>query len=780
VRIVYLYLLDHSNLFKLSHLIRSICLIIPGLLITCLATGQQLIRGCIHSSEGPLPFASVIIPEAEAFAEADSTGCFYIEDLQPGSYSVKVSYLGYRSQSQTITLAYRDTLEINFNLTSTSNTMEEIVVTGTMKAVRRLDSPVPVELYTPAFFRKNPSTNLFEALENINGVRPQINCNVCNTGDIHINGLEGPYTMVLIDGMPIVSSLATVYGLSGIPQALIDKMEIVKGPASSLYGSEAIGGLINVITKSPASSPRLSIDLMTTSWQEINTDIGFSLPVSEKISTLTGINYFRYNNPVDNNGDNFTDVTLQDRVSVFHKWNIERKDNRLFNIAARYFYENRWGGEMNWTPEFRGSDIRYGESIYTTRWEILGQYQLPFREKLMFSFSYNHHDQNSVYGDIPYLALQKIGFAQMTFEKTWGQHDFLAGTALRYNFYDDNTPATGGPKASPDNQPDRIWLPGFFIQNEWHASGKSTFLMGMRYDYNNRHGHIWTPRMAWKFQLGAFDVLRLNAGTGFRIVNLFTEDHAALTGARDLMIVEKLRPERSYNINLNYSARRYFDNGAVWGLECSAWYTHFTNAIIPDYNANPNLIIYDNLDGYAVSKGISLNADFTLADNTSLSAGATLMDVSSTENGTTTRQLLTERFSGSGSISHSFMNNRLTVDYTATVYSPMLLPLLGPLDPRPPRSPWWSIQNIKFSFDISPSITIYSGIKNILDWTPWKNQDHPIIARSFDPFDRGVSFDSSGQALPSESNPYALTFDPSYVYGPNQGRRVFLGFRMSL
>src|SRR5690606_10289902 len=114
------------------------------------------------------------------------------------------------------------------------DTLEEIVISGTMKPVLRSESLVPVEVYTPTFFKKNPTANVFEALQIVNGVRPQVNCSVCNTGDIHINGLEGPYTFVLIDGMPIVSGLSTVYGLSGIPNSLIERVEVVKGPASSL------------------------------------------------------------------------------------------------------------------------------------------------------------------------------------------------------------------------------------------------------------------------------------------------------------------------------------------------------------------------------------------------------------------------------------------------------------------------------------------------------------------------------------------------------------------
>ena len=190
---------------------------------------------------------------------------------------------------------------------------------------------IPVELYSSAFFKKNPSFNIFEGLQNINGVRPQINCNVCNTGDIRINGLPGPYTMVLIDGMPIVSSLSTVYGLSGIPNSLVERIEIVKGPASSLYGSEAIGGSINIITKNPQNSPRVSAELMTTSWGELNTDLGFAVKVGSKVDILTGINYFNYSNPKDNNQDGFTDMTLQKRISIFQKWNFNRKEYRLLS-----------------------------------------------------------------------------------------------------------------------------------------------------------------------------------------------------------------------------------------------------------------------------------------------------------------------------------------------------------------------------------------------------------------------------------------------------------------
>lgn len=727
-----------------------------------------------------LSFATVALEGTTYGVSTDIDGFYTMTNIPSGTYKIVASFLGYEATQKRIELkAGMDEL-INFTLEETSNTMDVVVVTGTLKEVSRLDSPVPVEVYNPAFFKKNPTPNIYEALQNVNGVRPQLNCQVCNTGDIHINGLEGPYTMVLIDGMPIVSSLATVYGLSGIPNSLVERMEIVKGPASSLYGSEAIGGLINIITKNPSKAPVFSADIMETSWGELNADIGIRLNLKQGASVLTGINYFNYNNPVDNNNDNFTDVTMQERISIFQKWNFKRRDNRLFTLAGRYYWEDRWGGELDWTKAFRGGNEIYGEAITTNRWEFLGQYELPTVNNMMLSFSVNSHDQNSVYGDVPYIAEQKIGFGQLTWDKEIGKHDLLLGSAIRYTYYDDNTPATGGELTSSDNNPDQIWLPGVFVQDEITFTERHKALLGLRYDYNDDHGNIFTPRLAYKWSITKNNIFRLNVGTGFRVVNLFTEDHAALTGAREVVIAEELKPEQSFNINANYIKKMYLDNGSSGSIELSAWYTHFSNVIFPDYETNANQIIYENLDGSAVTQGISLNTDLALSNGLSFVLGATLMDVSTEEEGEKESQILTERFTGTWSVSYKLMNKDLVIDYTGNVYGPMRLPLLGELDLRQAESPWWSIQNIQLTYKGVKNFEFYGGVKNLFNWTPWKNESEPIIARAFDPFDRNVEFDGNGNVISTPENPNALTFDPSYVYAPNQGIRGFLGIRYSI
>ena len=745
----------------------------------CLAQSGKIV-GKIKSENKTIELVTVVIKELNRSSYSDSLGDFEFNDIHLKSITLQFYHPAFLEHELHFDSLNKIPLILNVQLKKKTQELDEVVVTGTLKEVNKLDCTVPVEIYSLTFFKKNPTPTIFDALQNINGVRPQLNCNICNTGDIHINGLEGPYTMVLIDGMPIVSSLSTVYGLSGIPNSLVERIEIVKGPASSLFGSEAIGGIINIITKKPTNSPTLVLDLFSTSYLEHNIDVGLKSLIGKKASVLTGINYFNYDKKADKNHDNFTDITLQDRISVFQKWNINRKDNKIFTIAGRFFYEDRWGGEMNWNKTFRGGDSIYGESIYTTRYELLGNYQLPTKEKLMISYSFNKHDQNSRYGIISYNAIQKIAFMQLTWDKKIKRHDILSGAAFRYTYYDDNTPTTqSGDSLHLTNSPSKTNLPGMFIQDEITINEKQKLLLGFRTDLNSIHGLIYTPRLGYKFAINYKNIIRFNAGTGFRVVNLFTEDHAALTGARTIEIKSALKPERSYNMNINYIKLLALKNNSTIAIDATCFYTYFNNRIIGDYETDPNKIIYQNLNGYAVSKGISTNLSFSFSSQFKILTGATFMDVATFIKGLKQQQILSEKFTATWSASYTIKKKYLEINYTGNLYSPMRLPLLGEFDPRSKYSPWWSIQNIQFIYSGLKKWEIYAGVKNILNWTPNKNNPF-IIARANDPFDKQVQFDSNGKAIVTPNNPNALTFDPTYVYAPNQGVRCFIGVRFKI
>ena len=744
--------------------------------ITCNSQNNSL-AGKISDGLENLSYVNIYIQNTKLGTSSNEDGYYQIKNIPSGTYKIVVSSLGYKTKTTEITFNKNENEKIiqNFSLVS-DNSLDEIVVSGNLRPVSKSASSVPVDVYSKSFFKKNPTPSIFESLQNVNGVRPQLNCNVCNTGDIHINGLEGPYTFVLIDGMPIVSGLSTVYGLTGIPQALIQRVEVVKGPASTLYGSEAVGGIINIITKKPSNSPMLFVDSFSSSWEEINTDIGFKYNASKKIQGLLGINYFNYQNIIDNNNDNFTDLTLQNRISIFNKLNIERRNNKLFTVAFRYVYEDRWGGETNWNKSFRGTDLVYGESIYTSRWETFGTYELPTTENIRLQFSANGHRQDSFYGTDSYKADQLIAFGQLIYnKKIKKEHDLLFGIAYRYTTYDDNTFATSESDGET-NKPSVIHLPGVFLQDEISLTNQHKLLIGARYDFNSLHGTIFSPRVNYKWNSkNNKNILRFSIGNGFRVANIFTEDHAALSGAREVVFEGELSPEKSWNTNVNFVKKISINNTFI-SLDASGFYTYFNNRILPDYETDPNKIIYANLNGFSVSKGLSLNSDISFPLGLTMNIGATLMDVSINENNIKKRQLLTESFSGVWSISYNLKKSRIKIDYTGNLYGPMKLPLLSELDPRKGESPWFSIQNIQITKKIGTSWEMYGGIKNILNFTP----DNNSIARSFDPFDSGVDFNSNGEAIATTNNPYALTFDPSYVYASNQGIRGFLGLRYTI
>ncbi len=716
-------------------------------------TLAQTISGVVKDQDDNLLFGATVYNNTNNKSTISNEEGAFIIASKIGENKLIISYVGY-----TPIVINIDGNTTNIGIIKLENdSLEEVVISGTLSQVSKLKSAVQIELYSADFFKATPKASFFEAIEGINGIRPQLNCNVCNTGDIHINGQEGANTMVLIDGLPLVSGLSTVYGLSGIPQSLIKQVEVIKGPASTLYGSEAIGGVINLITKLPENVHRFNIDTYTTSWGELNVDLGAKYQL-KTIQGLIGVNYFNYSNPIDTNEDGFTDLTLQHRISIFNKIKMKRN-----SIAFRYFYEDRWGGEMSWNSDYRGGNQVYGESIYTSRIEMFGKYDVS--KHLFLQYSLNNHDQNSVYGTTSYNALQTIGFVQGVYSKALKNHNLLVGATYRYTSYDDNTPATEVKEVTS--------LPGLFIQDEWKLGNSQTLLSGIRYDKNSVYGDIWTPRLNYKWaSKNESSVVRLGFGTGYRVVNVFTEDHAALTGARDVVFTEDILPEKSWNVNINWNQKLYSKFGTIFDLDLSVFKTEFSNRILPDYETNPNQIIYSNLDGKSVTQGITLNINSLSANGLKVNLGATFIDSKIIQNNETEYPFLTEKFSGNYRISYTIYNPKITFDLSGTVIGPMKLPLLGALDTRDPESPVINIMNLQTTYSFK-EFELYAGIKNIFNFKPASNS----IARAFDPFDTGVEFGNNGQVIATPNNPNALSFDPSYVYYSNQGSNGFLGLR---
>lgn len=695
----------------------------------------------VRQSGSPVPYASIAVVGSQRGVIADADGRFRVVGLPLGDHVLIASAQGFGAVETRVRAGSAEVVTIVLEPDPVA--LEALTVTGTMKSATVAESPVKVNVVPRAVLQRNATNNLVEAVQFVNGIYNQVDCGVCYTNSLRINGMEGPYTAVLIDGMPLMSSLASVYGLNGINPALIEQIEIIKGPSSTLYGSEAMAGVINVITKDPRFAPRLAVDAWGTSDAEGNLDFAASTRPGDVSGFLSG--NVAYNSRfVDGNGDGFSDFPLNRRGVVLGKIDVSPAGERRASLTAKYLYEDRFGGVEGWTRKHRGSDQVYGESIHTNRVEILGAYLPRWSNEIRLEGSYSWHDQDSWYGDSPYAASQHIAFGNALWGPMYGRHDLLVGASVRYQTYDDNTPAT--------TEIDRRLIPGLFAQDELRFANGVTVLGGVRADHHEEHGVIASPRVAFKWDAFEHTSFRINAGTGFRVVNLFTEDHAALTGAREVLIVSQLEPERSRSVTLNVNQVVEFGPNPMM-IDVDLFHTRFSNKIVPDYDVDPNQIVYDNLDGHAISRGVGLtlnqNVDF---DRFLYSVGVTVQDVYTVEAEQLADEFFAPNVRGVLSATYNARSVPLRFDYTGSITGPMRLPAYEAPFTRAERSPTYAIHNVQGSWRIEGGAEFYLSVKNLSDYV-------------------------QPSALIDPANPFGDDFDTAYVYGPLRGRHLMLGLR---
>ncbi|MEO0777596.1 MAG: TonB-dependent receptor, partial [Bacteroidota bacterium] len=271
---------------------------LPLILLLCCLTNIRLIGqnasifGTISNEKELLPYASVFLKGQNRGTTSDETGAFRLDGLSAGTYTLTASYVGYANRAHEVTLAAGEQLRVDFVLPPAEE-LEAVVVTGTLKPTYVSDSPIKVDVITAKqldTYIPAAASSVVEGIQLVNGVQEVVACGVCYTNNISINGLQGAYTAVLMDGTPMFGNLASVYGLNGIPNMIIDRFEVIKGPSSTLYGSEAVAGVINIITKDPAKQPLLSVDLMGTSRGEHFGNLAIA-PKLGKTSGYIGLNY---------------------------------------------------------------------------------------------------------------------------------------------------------------------------------------------------------------------------------------------------------------------------------------------------------------------------------------------------------------------------------------------------------------------------------------------------------------------------------------------------------
>lgn len=737
---------------------------ILNLLVLIAFAQNATINGVVQGDEGALELATVSLLKTTYATSTDSSGRYTLT-VPAGKYQLRVSYVGFENFQTEVVVKDGAELEINPVLVPLTSRLKEVVVTGSLKEVRKQESVTAVDVYSQKYFERNPVTNLFDGLYQINGLFADVDNGVANTTDVQINGLEGNYTLYVIDGVPAMTNLAGYYALNAFPMNIIDKVEIVKGASSALYGSEAIGGVINIKTKNPNNIPRFSMNVQLTSMLEAYADFTVRYKTG-KVPTMLAVSAESFNMRWDIDNDNFLDIPLVNRVNVYNKWALPRLDGKTANIYIRYLHEDRFGGEKSLPSQWRGSTRQYSEAITTNQWQAGLQYQLPIKENIMLALDYSEHRQHAYFGFNRYNGIQANGFAQFTWNKKIDSiTEFVLGASYRPTYYEDNTPMSAD---SLTGYPRFNHLLGLFFEDELNIGKGHKLLGGARVDYSTRSSFVITPRLNYKWtSTDNLNTIRAGVGTGYRIPSVINEGIGAMNGSRTIVVEDDLKPEYAISSSLNYNRVQELTGGLL-SLEATGFFTYFFNFIEPDYKDDETAIVYANSKG-AQAAGFSVNADFTFNYPLKVGVGFTYTNVferEEEEDGEIEKETPEHQppFVANFYLSYNFPVPQLSLDLTGNFVTPMLLARVEN-DPRPEKSPPYSITNIQLTKKFKRGFEIYCGLKNIFNFI----QKDPIL-RGNDPYNR--TYDAN--------NPNDYRFDTTYGFTSTQGIKGFVGIRYTL
>jgi outer membrane receptor for ferrienterochelin and colicins len=727
------------------------------------SSGGQL-TGQVKDGDTRLPYASVRLLRTSYETTTDSTGYYRIGGIPTGTYWLEVRYLGYEITEIKVTISAGSTVHQDVNLKRTDYTRDQVVVTGSVQEQKKSESVSSIDVYNAEYFKKNNVTNVFDALSSINGIYTDIDQDLTYVTDVNINGLEGNYTMFLIDGVPAMNGLAGLYSLTAFPMAIVDRIEVEKGPSSTLYGSDALAGVINIITKDPGDAPRFYADAMINSLLDANVDLSGAFKVGKATSIIAfsgeSSDYRR-----DINHDGFMDYPLVNRANFYNKWSIARKDKKKTILYGRYLFEDRFAGQMDAPGRIVNSDLYYTEWISTHQWQAGFLYELPTREHFVLSVDYSEHYQQAYYDTNYFHGNQKTGFAQLSWDKKIHQHKLLAGATYRAKYYIDNTGLSNESITGLNNL---VQIAGVFLQDEVTITPQNKLLFGCRFDYSTRSGPIATPRIDYKWNSdNQKNIFRIGFSTAYRVPNLLDEGFGALNGSRQVEVDGPLRTEYAIGMTTSYTRLQRFNKGAI-SIEVGAFGTWLTNFVNPDYDTDSTKIIYRNSNGGG-TVGANFKTDIVFNFPLKMGIAATYaytVEIDKEDSGDVTIEIPTHSppLTMQWYVGYTFPQAGVTIDYTANLVSPMLLATVDN-DFRPSQSPWFSLENIQVTKKFKNRIEIFGGVKNFLNF----KEQNPIL-RPFDPFNREVNV----------NNPNGYRFDTTYGYAPLEGIKGFIGIRYTL
>ena len=755
--------------------------------------------GHVVGNNTHIPFATVSIKGTTMGVNTDETGHYNLINLPEGTYTLIARYVGFKPSEKEITIKSGETLEINYDLEQDILGLEEVVVTADRSEMKRTESVTIVNTLSPKLFSSAQSVTLSEGLSFSPGIRIENNCQNCGFSQVRMNGMEGPYSQILINSRPIFSGLAGVYGLELIPTSMIERIEVVRGGGSALYGSNAIAGTINIILKEPTSNSYeagINAGLTGIGMKEsggIAPDYSVNLNTSiVSDDSKTGISLYgftRERKMFDANNDGYSEISPMNNQTIgsrfFHRFGFRSKlAIDFFNIK-----EERNGGNRQEYP-LHERDV--SETIKHDLKTGAVTYEKYFRDYDLLSvfFSAQHIMRNSYYGanrslkdygrtedltynsGIQYKAFLGNSSVIAGIENTG---DYLKDEKLGYPDYANATIINDSIVSVPhtDNiliSDQSLVSTGAFLQYDLKIN-RLKIGLGGRFDHYSvinhakndkaKDGNAFSPRISLMYEVLNSLQSRISYSHGYRAPQIFDEDlHIETSGSRQVINVNDpaLKQETSHSIMTSLDFNKLIGTVST-GLLIEGFYTRledpFVNEIgLPDENGKV-LYTRKNAENGAVVKGINMELKLKPLQDFSLTSGFTFQssryDVAQQFN--KKEFFRTPSDYGYFNIDWDFVKN-VCLSATGTYTGKMLVPYFGPLtDPDigelRKSDPFFDLgSKIRYNIKLNgATLQLFTGIKNIFN--------------SFQSdFDSGIDR------------------DPAYIYGPVSPRTVYFGIKI--
>lgn len=733
-----------------------------------------------------VPFVVIKVKGTTIVTTTDNTGHFFLKNLPEGTFGIEARYLGYSSQTINVTIKKNKSQEVNFTLNPSDTDIDEVVVSANRNETKRSMAPNLVNVIGSKVFDITQSTCLAKGLNFQPGVRTEDDCQNCGFTQVRINGLDGHYSQILVNSRPVFSSLNGVYGLEHIPANMIDRVEVVRGGGSALFGASAIGGTINIITKEPLhNSASFAHNFMSqggaNSFDNVTTG-NVSLVTNDNKAGVYAYGQTRTRQGYDYDGDGYTE--LPELNNQTFGLNSFLRLNPYSKLSLQYhgIHEFRRGGnKLNQAPheaniaEQVEHNIQGGGLTYDF-------YSPNEKDRLSAYFSFQTTARKSYYGGIGEGTEED----KETAEKAYGTtHNFtyVAGTQYVHSF--DKllfmpSDLTLGGEYNFDGLKDfiigydrhfkqNVRIGSFFFQNEW-KNKQWSFLVGGRLDKHNLVDHIiFSPRANLRFNPTENVNLRITYAGGFRAPQAFDEDlHVGVVGGERLVttLAKNLKEERSNSFSVSADLYHRFGNVQT-NLLIEGFYTDLNNVFAlrqlsqPDAQGNT---VQERYNAYGAKElGLNIEGKATFTRWFSLQAGVTLQQSHYNEAIAWNDEVPEQKFKKMmrtpniyGYFTASFTPiKRLTASVTGNYTGSMLVGHAagsGVDEPVAVNTPNFMEVNMKLAYDFPIykyiNLQVNGGIQNI---TNAYQKD----------FDKGWNRDSG------------------YIYGPSLPRSYFVGVKVS-